>query len=124
VLGRFRPALPLPLQDQQTPPPTPHDPAHRAAWVAAIAISLLVVVAVAAVLVTSSDGQTEGVARLREILRVRDQALHDRNAGLADAALLEHRGMTLLDQPERLGNFPSSSAARNRPVAESSSAIR
>jgi hypothetical protein len=100
------------FQDQQPPPPPTHrGPAHRAAWVAAIAVALLVMVAVAAVLVTRGDGQaagspsptpsspqptaspttttldpqTEVVARLREILRVRDQALHDRNAGLLSA---------------------------------------
>jgi hypothetical protein len=99
------------FQDQQLPPPpTSRGPAHHAAWVAAIAIALLVVVAVAAVLVTRGDGQaagspsptpsspqptaspttttidpqTEVVARLREILRVRDQALLKRNANLLD----------------------------------------
>ncbi|HEU4399804.1 MAG TPA: hypothetical protein VFU54_18430, partial [Actinomycetota bacterium] len=34
---------------------------------------------------TTIDTQTEVVARLREILRVRDRAFHDRNAELLDA---------------------------------------
>jgi len=99
------------FQDQQPPPPPTRGPAHRAAWVAAIAVALLLVVAAAAVLVNRGDGQaagaptpptpsppqptaspttttidpqTEVVARLREILRVRDQALLKRNAGLLD----------------------------------------
>jgi hypothetical protein len=97
------------FQDQQPPPPPTHrGPAHRAAWVAAIAVALLVMVAVAAVLVTRGDGQaagspsptpsspqptaspttttldpqTEVVARLREILRVRDVAYQQREAEL------------------------------------------
>jgi len=79
--------------------------------VAATAVALLVVTVVVAVLMTRSDGEaagstvpepsssqttasptttridtrTEVVARLREILRVRDQALHDRNADLLSA---------------------------------------
>jgi hypothetical protein len=99
------------FQDQQLPPPpTSRGPAHHAAWVAAIAIALLVVVAVAAVLVTRSDGQaagsptptpsspqptaspttttidtqTEVVARLREILRIREEAFIRRDASLFD----------------------------------------
>jgi hypothetical protein len=97
------------FQDQQLPPPpTPRGPAHRAAWVAAIAVALLIMVAVAAVVATRGDRQaagsptptpsspqptaspttttidpqTEVVARLREILRVRDRALETRNASL------------------------------------------
>jgi hypothetical protein len=98
------------VHDQPTPPPpTPRSPTHRAAWLTAIAVALVVVVAVAAVLVTRGDGQaagspsptppspqptasptttttidpqTEVVARLREILRVRDRALETRNASL------------------------------------------
>jgi hypothetical protein len=88
------------FQDQQLPPPPPpRGPSHRAAWVAEIAVALLVVIAAVAVLITRGDGeaagfpspepsqpqttstprttldtQTEVVARLREILRVREQA--------------------------------------------------
>jgi hypothetical protein len=91
------------------PPPTPRGPS-RAAWTAAI-LSALLVATVAAVLATRGDGQaagslppppsstpttapattttldprTEVVARLREILKVRDKALRDRNAGLLSA---------------------------------------
>jgi hypothetical protein len=97
------------LQDDPAPPPvTPRGPS-RAVWVAAIATALLVA-AVAAFLMTRSNGEavgslppqssvpqttaspttttidteTEVVARLREILRVRDKALLDRNATLLD----------------------------------------
>lgn len=89
------------------PPPTPRGPS-RAAWVAATVVALLVVTAVVAVLMTRGDGEaagstapepsssqttaspttttidtrTEVVARLREILRVRDRALETRNASL------------------------------------------
>jgi hypothetical protein len=91
------------------PPPTPGGTSRRAA-VAAIAGALLLVVAVVAVFATRGDGdaagstapepprspttaaattttidtETEVVARLREILRVRDQAFHERNAELLD----------------------------------------
>jgi hypothetical protein len=97
------------FQDQQLPPPpNPRGPAHRDAWLAAVAAALLVVTTVAAVLVTRSNGeaagssspeqsspqptaspttttidpQTEVVARLREILRVRDVAYQQREAEL------------------------------------------
>jgi hypothetical protein len=98
------------LQDHPALPPPTRGPAHRAAWVAAIAVALLVVVAVAAVLVTRGDGQaagspsptpsppqptaspttttidtrTEVVARLREILRIREEAFARRDASLFD----------------------------------------
>jgi hypothetical protein len=88
------------------PPPTPRGPS-RAVWTAAILTALLVA-AIAAVFATRGDEQvagslppapssppataaattttinprTEVVARLREILKVRDKALHDRNARL------------------------------------------
>jgi hypothetical protein len=91
------------------PPPTPRGPA-RAVWTAAISTALLVA-AIAAVFATRGDDpsaaslppapssppptaaattttidpQTEVVARLKEILKVRDQALHDRNARLLSA---------------------------------------
>jgi hypothetical protein len=91
------------------PPPTPRGPS-RATWIAAIATALLVVVAVAAFLMTRGDGkavgspspepsvpqstaspttttidtETEVVARLREILRVRDKAIQNRDASLLD----------------------------------------
>jgi hypothetical protein len=95
------------FQDDPAPPPvTPRGPS-RAVWVAATATALLVAVA-AAFLMTRSDGEavgslpsassvppttasatpttidteTEVVARLREILRVRDRALETRNASL------------------------------------------
>jgi hypothetical protein len=94
---------------QASPPPTPRGPS-RAVWVAATATALLVAVA-AAFLMTRSDGEavgsptleapvppttaspttttivteTEVVARLREILRVRDRALQDRNTDLLGA---------------------------------------
>jgi hypothetical protein len=90
------------------PPPTPRGPSRRAALLAAVAATLVFVIAVAAVLVTRSDGgaaggsapeppsaqttaspttttidtRTEVVARLREILRVRDVAYRQRDAGL------------------------------------------
>jgi hypothetical protein len=91
------------------PPPTPRGPS-RAVWVAATSTALLVVTAVAAFLMTHNDDEavgppspppessvpsttaspttmtidtkTEVVARLREILRVRDRALETRNARL------------------------------------------
>jgi hypothetical protein len=98
------------FQDQQLPPPpTPRGPSHRAAWLAAVAAALLVVATVAAVLVTRSNGeaagssspepsqphvtsapsttldtQTEVVARLREILRIREEAFASRDANLFD----------------------------------------
>jgi hypothetical protein len=95
------------LDDHPVPPPrTPRGPS-RAVWVAATATALLVAT-VAAFLMTRSDGEavgslppepsipqttaspttttidteTEVVARLREILRVRDGALETRNASL------------------------------------------
>jgi hypothetical protein len=98
------------LDDHPVPPPrTPRGPS-RAVWVAATATALLVAT-VAAFLMTRSDGEavgslppessipqttaspttttidteTEVVARLREILRVRDKALQDRNADLLSA---------------------------------------
>jgi hypothetical protein len=89
------------------PPPTPGGTSRRAA-IAAIAAALLLVVAVVAVFATRGDGdaagstapepppspttaaattttidtETEVVGRLREILRVRDQAILSRNARL------------------------------------------
>jgi hypothetical protein len=96
------------FEDQSAPPPpTPSGPS-RTAWVAATVVVLLVVAAVAAVLMTRSDGEaagspssvpsippttaslttttvdteTEVVARLREILRVRDVAYLQREAEL------------------------------------------
>jgi hypothetical protein len=91
------------------PPPTPRGPS-RATWIAAIATALLVVVAVAAFLMTRGDGkavgspspepsvppttvspttttldtETEVVARLREILRVREEAFARRDASVFD----------------------------------------
>jgi hypothetical protein len=90
------------------PPPTPRGPS-RAVWITATTTALLVAVA-AAFLMTRSDGEaagsptpapessaapttaspttttidteTEVVARLREILRVREEALETRNASL------------------------------------------
>jgi hypothetical protein len=88
------------------PPPTPRGPS-RAVWITATTTALLVAVA-AAFLMTRSDGdavgspapessaapttaspttttidtETEVVARLREILRVRDVAYRQREAGL------------------------------------------
>ena len=88
-------------------PPTRRGPS-RAAWVAATAVALLVVTVVVAVLMTRSDGEaagstvpepsssqttaspttttidtrTEVVARLREILRVREEAFARRDASL------------------------------------------
>jgi hypothetical protein len=94
------------FQDDPAPPPaTPRGPS-RAVWAAATATALLV--AAAAFLMTRSDGEavgspptqssvpqttaspttttidteTEVVARLREILRVRDRALETRDASL------------------------------------------
>jgi hypothetical protein len=99
------------FEDHPAPPPqSPRGPSH-AVWVAATATALLVVVAVAAFLITRSDGEavgspspepsvsqttvspttttvdtrTEVVARLREILKVRDKAFQDRNADLLGA---------------------------------------
>jgi hypothetical protein len=96
------------FEDHPAPPPqSPRGPS-RAVWVAATATVLLVVVTVAAFLVTRSDGEavgspspepsvpqttvspttttvdtrTEVVARLREILRVRDVAYQRRDAEL------------------------------------------
>jgi hypothetical protein len=97
------------LQDDPAPPPLPPRGPSRAVWVTAIATALLVAVA-AALLTTRSDGEavgslppepsappttaspttttidteTEVVARLREILRVRDRAILNRNAKLLD----------------------------------------
>jgi hypothetical protein len=93
------------------PPPAPRGPSLRV-WLAATAVALLVATAVAAFLMTRGEGEavgspppsleptspqttassttttidteTEVVARLREILRVRDNALLQRNAGLLD----------------------------------------
>jgi hypothetical protein len=95
------------FDDHPAPPPTRHGPS-RAAWVAATVVALLVVTAVVAVLMTRGDGEaagstvpepsssqttaspttttidtrTEVVARLREILRVRDVAYRRRDAEL------------------------------------------
>jgi hypothetical protein len=96
------------FQDHPAPsPPTPRGPS-RAVWVAATATALLVVIAVAAFLMTRSDGEavgspspessapqttaspttttidteTEVVARLREILSVRDVAYRRRDVEL------------------------------------------
>ena len=98
------------FEDRPTPPPppTPRGTSRRAASLAAIAVALLLVIAVATALATRGDSdaagssppepssspatsaattttidtQTEVVARLREILRVRDKAFHERNADL------------------------------------------
>jgi hypothetical protein len=91
------------------PPPTPRGPSRRAAWLAAAAVALLVVVVVVTVVVNRSDEvthspasepssprataaptttiniQTEVVARLREILKVRDNAFHSRDPDLLSA---------------------------------------
>jgi hypothetical protein len=91
------------------PPPPSRGPSYRAAWVMAAATALLVVIAAVTVLMTRGDGeaagsptptmpsppqptaspttttidpQTEVVARLREILRVRDVAYQQREAQL------------------------------------------
>jgi len=95
------------FDDHPAPPPTRHGPS-RAAWVAATVVALLVVTAVVAVLMTRGDGEaagstapepsssqttaspttttidtrTEVVARLREILRVREEAFARRDASL------------------------------------------
>jgi hypothetical protein len=89
-------------------PPTPRGPSRRAAWLAAAAVALLVVVVVVTVVVnrsdevthspapeplsprataapTTIDTQTEVVARLREILKVRDNAFHSRDPDLLSA---------------------------------------
>jgi hypothetical protein len=112
--GPYHPALTkrdaMQFQDQPAPPPpTPRGPS-RAVWTAAIVTALLAA-SIAAVFATRGDGQaagslppapssppataaattttinprTEVVARLREILKVRDRALHDRNAQLLSA---------------------------------------
>jgi hypothetical protein len=89
------------------PPPTPRGPS-RAVWTAAI-LSALLLATIAALLAARGDGQaagslppppssppttaatttidpqTEVVARLKEILKVREQALRDRNARLLSA---------------------------------------
>jgi hypothetical protein len=89
------------------PPPTPRGPS-RAVWTAAI-LSALLLATIAALLAARGDGQaagslpplpssppttaatttidpqTEVVARLKEILKVREQALRDRNAQLLSA---------------------------------------
>jgi hypothetical protein len=98
------------LPDHPTPPPpTPRGPS-RAVWTAAITTALLLATgaavfatrgtdppagrpppapssppATAAATTTTIDPRTEVVARLREILKVRDKALHDRNAQLLSA---------------------------------------
>jgi hypothetical protein len=90
------------------PPPTPRGPSRRTAWLAAAAVALLVVVAAAAILTTRGDGgaaesslpessfpqttapptttkvdpRNEIVARLRQILRVRDKAYRQREEGI------------------------------------------
>jgi hypothetical protein len=98
------------LPDHPTPPPpTPRGPS-RAVWTAAILTALLVAAGAAvfatrgdeqaagslppapsspattaAAITTTIDPRTEVVARLKEILKVRDKALHDRNARLLSA---------------------------------------
>jgi hypothetical protein len=99
-------------EDRPAPPPPAPGGTSRRAAVAAIAAALLLVVAVVAVFATRGDGdaagstapepppsqtttaaattttidtETEVVARLREILRVRDRAFHERNAELLNA---------------------------------------
>jgi hypothetical protein len=95
------------FEDHPAPrPPTPHGPSRRAAWLAAVVL-LLVATGTAIFATRSDDGtvkssspesslpqttafpttttvdpQTEIVARLRQILRVRDRALETRNASL------------------------------------------
>jgi hypothetical protein len=96
-------------EDRPAPPPPAPGGTSRRAAVAAIAAALLLVVAVVAVFATRGGGdaagstapepppsqtttaaattttidtETEVVARLREILRVRDRAFHERNAEL------------------------------------------
>jgi hypothetical protein len=90
------------------PPPTPSGPSRRVTAFAVVTVALTLVVAVAVVLTIRGDGdaagsspsqppppqptaaattttldpKTEVVARLREILRVRDRALETRNASL------------------------------------------
>jgi hypothetical protein len=92
------------------PPPTPSGPSRRVTAFAVVTVALMLVVAVAVVLTIRGDGdaagsspsqppppqptaaattttldpKTEVVARLREILRVRDRALVSRNASLLD----------------------------------------
>jgi hypothetical protein len=90
------------------PPPTPRGRSRRAAWLAAAAVALLVVVVVVTVVVnrsdelthspapepssprataaptTTIDTQTEVVARLREILRIREEAFANRDPSLFD----------------------------------------
>lgn len=90
------------------PPPTPSGPSRRVTAFAVVTVALTLVVAVAVVLTIRGDGdaagsspsqppppqptaaattttldpKTEVVARLRQILRVRDRAFHDRDAEL------------------------------------------
>jgi hypothetical protein len=97
------------FHDQPTPPPpTPRGPVHRATWAAAISVALLLV-AIAAFLMTRSDEKStavlpsqtapvtsttapattleprdEVIDRLREILRIRDRALAKRDANLLE----------------------------------------
>jgi hypothetical protein len=93
---------------QAPPSPAPRGTAHRAMWVAAAIVGLLLV-AIAAVLVTRSDAKStavlpsqtapamstmaptttleprqEVIGRLREILRIRDRALATRDANLLE----------------------------------------
>lgn len=93
---------------QLPPSPAPRGAAHKATWVAVAAVGLLLV-AIAAVLVTRSDAkstavlpsqtvpaisttaptttlkpQDEVIGRLREILRIRDRALATRDANLLE----------------------------------------
>jgi hypothetical protein len=97
------------FQDQPAPPPPTSRGPSRAVWTAAILTALLVAVGAAifatrgdeqaagslppapssppatAAATTTIDPRTEVVARLKEILKVRDKALHDRNPRLLSA---------------------------------------
>jgi hypothetical protein len=96
------------IEDHPTPPPAPQDPPRRGpvlagAVAAVVAMGLLVAVlttrgddevagalpnepsvAPTTVVTTTAtvDARTDVVARLREILRIRDRAFHDRNGDL------------------------------------------
>jgi hypothetical protein len=96
------------FEDHPTPrPPTPRGPSRRTAWLAAATVALLVVVVIVTVVnrsdevtgspapepssprataapTTTIDTQTEVVARLREILRIREEAFANRDSSLFD----------------------------------------
>jgi hypothetical protein len=112
LAGPYHPAAPEdtmnPDDHPAPPPPTPSGPSRRVTAFAVVTVALTLVVAVAVVLTIRGDGdaagsspsqppppqpsaaattttldpKTEVVARLREILRVRDRAFHDRDAEL------------------------------------------